>query len=1655
MSSKSKLEFLVKNFSIRPGTVDYGRDYEFKITSLISLRCVELKIVQDMWLAANVDDCGAFDDIVLFIEVEGRESITYLIQLKHQIDVKNIAVGEFKSKRDFVLRKYHDTIRDIKNSQNNSEMMNHVKDNLDKTVFIIYTNRGTNANDVLIQIDKNSDTDVKWMLSRLINTNGNIFKFNYNKLGMTIDNDIKYITEENLFLFTKQLHVNEVDAEIEKVVEKIIKPLKLPKNILSDVIKKYTFVITQWSKGELGGHYLLTKNLINNVLFELFLAPYMKKLEHEINQNTHLLDLENETIWSVIVQDYPLIVIEWDEMVTRFLNDYINKEIKIYSEDETNMNLWKRHVNEIKKSILRNVGRAKKIRPFEAYEYLWKNGHLPLILQVNVNEFEDVLQIIKRLECKIKVIILLEKLPLVKNPIFVKSLKDLKHEHRMKILEKEVNFQSRISIKLLDILPEKLQEFVSIRNVIYILLGKFNVGNTYESLPEIFIQRTLKKVWITPTVFNDITDEIFVVEYSSGADLEGFRKKYKLKFENLNLSLWQNSTYLDDHRIFSTSKIETMEFQCVNKTVHFLALHGKDNLEWIQSIGNLSNFSMYRKKSDFDTSKVNQILTNFNHDKPSSTVVISDNPGMGKSVLLDYIALHAPTNAWIIKINLYDYVSFYKTENFEDLCRSPCQYLTHFACKILTKQKRNDILTQSIFADYLDSKRILLLLDGFDEVPVRFHGAVKKMIKAIHEAKYCIYVTTRPLLKQQLEDILDTLSISINPFSRNDKITYLTEHFHKTIGVLTPENEKQTKIFVDKLLESAKQNLQKQDEEFTGIPLQIKLLAEVFTDSFKQFLQTNHFINENFDLLYLYRKFIEQKTEIVCDRYGNSFDDVQHNYKILRSMYALKLVFGKTDLKDLNIDERLKIIAEILPNTFQLMQKDGIVIVEDEDNVTFVHRTFAEYLTAEWLSENISTKHKETMRVLAQKTFDQNYIVVRNIFDRILARNYPLHTAAINREVDVIKEALLKDLTVLNQVDDGNRSLLHIIAAWGIHHPHEPVSKNYNEVDDEHRDMLFELYDDVVKDNPIVDILKSIPNHNFICTKDGLFNYTPLDYSILSGSLKIGETICAKLKNLDNWISITNFNLHYINYYAEQCIYDSLRSWAYKHYVTTKLNNDQDNYACSPFHSAIIRAETGTIQNLLQSCKIDVNIRDASGKTPLHWATIKGHAFAIQILCSQDIDINSVDNYGMTALHYAILTCTKNQKEVISELLKNKPNLNILDHTGNTALHHAVHYNLESCLKLFLDSELANTDILEVKDNEEETLLISAAKAGNTPLVDLMLSFGADIKAEDKVRDTALHWAANNGHVDTVDLLLAKGADAKAYNKFQRTPLGLATFLGRKDVVKLFLSKTNVNIDDKEDTGLLTLLHYAAWKGHIELVDLFLSMGADLEVADKYGFNALLYATHNQHQNVVELLISKGASVNLKDDEHTTPLISAANTGNEDITEFLILKGADIEAKNIKGKTALSVAAYNSNIEVIDLLLKKKANIEARDVRGLTALHWAAKKGKVEAVEFLLENGANLEAQDEDGRTPLILAARKNHISVVNALLSVGANINAYDNECKTPICWAAMRGHADVVDLLLAAGADFEMRDNEHMTPLEWAQKNGHTTVVTSFSSK
>jgi len=71
-----------------------------------------------------------------------------------------------------------------------------------------------------------------------------------------------------------------------------------------------------------------------------------------------------------------------------------------------------------------------------------------------------------------------------------------------------------------------------------------------------------------------------------------------------------------------------------------------------------------------------------------------------------------------------------------------------------------------------------------------------------------------------------------------------------------------------------------------------------------------------------------------------------------------------------------------------------------------------------------------------------------------------------------------------------------------------------------------------------------------------------------------------------------------------------------------------------------------------------------------------------------------------------------------------------------------------------------------------------------------------------------------------------------------------------------------VSIRDAEQS---TPLHYAAWKGHAEILTALLDAGADIQAHtenDHWGTTALHAAAHANQRAIVEILLQRGADVN-------------------------------------------------------------------------------------------------------------------------------------------------------------------------------------------------
>src|SRR5690349_9168924 len=73
---------------------------------------------------------------------------------------------------------------------------------------------------------------------------------------------------------------------------------------------------------------------------------------------------------------------------------------------------------------------------------------------------------------------------------------------------------------------------------------------------------------------------------------------------------------------------------------------------------------------------------------------------------------------------------------------------------------------------------------------------------------------------------------------------------------------------------------------------------------------------------------------------------------------------------------------------------------------------------------------------------------------------------------------------------------------------------------------------------------------------------------------------------------------------------------------------------------------------------------------------------------------------------------------------------------------------------------------------------------------------------------------------------------------YDHKQLEKAVVSGRVDIVMQYLQESDININARDDFGL-TLLMKACYHGAVEVEELLLAWGADINAQDEFGFTAL------------------------------------------------------------------------------------------------------------------------------------------------------------------------------------------------------------------------
>jgi len=175
-----------------------------------------------------------------------------------------------------------------------------------------------------------------------------------------------------------------------------------------------------------------------------------------------------------------------------------------------------------------------------------------------------------------------------------------------------------------------------------------------------------------------------------------------------------------------------------------------------------------------------------------------------------------------------------------------------------------------------------------------------------------------------------------------------------------------------------------------------------------------------------------------------------------------------------------------------------------------------------------------------------------------------------------------------------------------------------------------------------------------------------------------------------------------------------------------------------------------------------------------------------------------------------------------------------------------------------------------------------------------------------------------------------------------------------------------------------------------------------LDIQDVYGNTLLHWAAYRGNIELVSYLVNRGAAVSIPNTKEShTPLHWASLQGEIEICNTLIEQKAPINAVDANGHTPIFFAADNNRAVVVHMLIHCGADVRIADQKGRTPLHMAAAKGFASVVALLVAAGALIDAQDEEGKTPLYVAAKYDRTEVVEDLLRDAAanlDIKAYDN---------------------------------------------------------
>jgi hypothetical protein len=423
------------------------------------------------------------------------------------------------------------------------------------------------------------------------------------------------------------------------------------------------------------------------------------------------------------------------------------------------------------------------------------------------------------------------------------------------------------------------------------------------------------------------------------------------------------------------------------KNIHLLIENklNQNHLLWQKSSGPISklNESLIRKE-EFSLSIDEEEIFNKNSEK---LLIISAEPGMGKSLILDYFTQNSSAENFFIKIILNTCKKALSDKNFKEKLKNSDDTIEFVLKSLLNKTDGQEI---SLLKCLAKKEKLILMFDGLDEIN-DYKEQIIHLIDELNKNKKIkkILITTRNHLRQELEDHFKTFAFNLNNFNEEDQKNFLYKYW-RSLNLKLHERATSAKLkqSAEDLITKIKSILSKNTNDLIGIPLQTKMLADIYFVQIrnKQVSTANIKIS---NLAELYNEFIETKIRIQYEEKLNfqiesdrdRFEDDKEKFYENHIKLSASILFEK--------NKKEAIIAlEFKEKDEKRIIKYGVVVAFSMNKIpTFLHQSFAEFFVAKSSFQKLIEQNKEIDNELLEIFRDQRHFLVRKFLNDFIVNH--------------------------------------------------------------------------------------------------------------------------------------------------------------------------------------------------------------------------------------------------------------------------------------------------------------------------------------------------------------------------------------------------------------------------------------------------------------------------------------------------------------------------------------------------------------------------------------------------------------------------------------------------------------------------------------------